>query len=436
MDVNRTFGVEIELSASVDRSSVASLLNAGLQTIGQQARTRGYSHQVDQNQTNTWYVETDASVHSASAEHPHTMEVKTPVLKGVEGLKALKIATSILSTVGHVNKSCGLHVHHYLHPNERNQHLRNVVNAWIENEKFFMECLPQSRQSNSYCRKWSVSSPSFIGRLQSPTQWFRDEFGISCRKRTLNIQSVDLRGTVEFRLHSGTYEFEKISNWLIATQRFLIKAMRGDFIFQKASTFDEFLGHMETDFDPDSLQIHIDTIPAPTSSSSTTNRLSMALVHPEAKKKRLPRPGTKAHLIATMLLKGATKENIVDALDSQFGSIGKAKQNKFVSGQLTNMKNPKYSWGFRIQKSRSTGKFRIVPHDGQDVQEHTDVPDLPETRPEALRIASKLDLRSLGWLKGRREYFFTQQQAQRRQGMSRRQRSSLDEVERALFGGE
>lgn len=409
MDVNRTFGVEIEMCASVDKEHMATLLAAALHEVGHTVRTSGYGHATSSSNTTVWMVEHDGSLHSTDIAHPHTMEVKTPVLKGVDGLKALKIACTVLSTVGSINKSCGLHVHHFINPNERSQHLRNLINAWIDNERHFMSCVPPSRQSNSYCAKWG--SPPKCNNVTDPRDWFNHN--TNGRKCTLNLNSIGLRGTVEFRMHSGTYEFEKISNWLIATQRFIIKAMRGDFIYQKANTFDEFIGHMEVDLDIGTappIRRHVETTP-PTAGSPTT--LSKALIHPDASKKKLPKPGTKAHTIATMLLRGATKEELMEALDTEHGHIGKAKQLKFVSGQLTNMKNPKYSWGFRIQKNSRTGKFRIAYHDGAEV----DFAPQQETQEQVvrpLRIASKLDLRSLHWLKGRREFFGAQRASERR----------------------
>ena len=427
MDVHRTYGVEIELCASKQRSSVAALLRSALQPLGHRCATQGYTHQTDESNTTEWYAETDGSLRSTSAEHPNTMEIKTPVLKGVEGLKALKVVSSALGSVGHINKSCGLHVHHYIKEEERRDHLRNLCHAWLENEKFFMMCVPPSRHSSSYCKQWANQHPSGLTATVDPVEWFYNNFGRSnSRTSTLNLLSVRQRGTVEFRLHSGTYEFEKIANWIISTQRFVIKAMRGDFIFQKAHTFDEFIGHMETDFDPASLTASIERLPEvqrqPTASPT---ELTMALVHPDAKKKKLPRPGTKAHTIATMLLSGATKRQLVNALDEQHGAIGEAKQQKFVSGQLTNMKNPKYSWGFRIQKNRTTGLFRIVPH---ELPGHNPVAPRPaaptaEDSPQVLRMASKLDLRSLHWLKSRRAYFDAQRSTQRREAQGGRRRS-------------
>lgn len=434
MDVNRTFGVEIEMSASVGRAEVAALLRQALSSVGHTCRAQGYSHQINEFNTTEWMVETDASVRSVSTDHPHTMEVKTPVLKGVEGLKALKIASSVLSTVGHINKSCGLHVHHFVKNSERGDHLRNVCRAWLENEKYFMMCVPKSRQTSSYCKQWVPQHPSALTSHQDPVRWFRDNFGGSrCRKSTLNVYSVALRNTLEFRLHSGTYEFEKICNWLVATQRFIVKAMRGDFVFQKSSSFDDFIIHMETDFDPESLTAHIEAIPegAHTQAEDLT-MLTAALIHPDAKKQKLPRPGTKTYTIANMLLQGATKKQIVDALDDEFGSIGSAKQTKYVSGQLTNMKNPKYSWGFRIQKNRSTGKFRIVPHEGTAATSNPVMPVVNAPAPEAHRSASKLDLRSLNWLKSRREYFAAQRATEHRERRSRRSSPVTQDIAEAI----
>lgn len=410
MDVNRTYGVEIEMCANVSRSSVAILLRTALTEVGHTCVTGSYTHDCDANNTDRWQVQTDASVHSSSSDYPHTMEVVSPVLKGVAGLKALKIVCAVLSTVGQINKSCGLHVHHYLKPEERGQHLRNICNAWLDNEKYFIMCLPKSRHNKNYAVQWKRRSPARCTANRDPMSWYRNEIGD--RRHSLNLTSINMRGTLEFRCHSGTYEFEKISNWLLVTQRFIIKAMRGDFIFQQAQSFDKFSEFMETDFAPDDVAAAVTTHTQSTSGSPT--ELTMSLIHPESTKRKLPRPGTKAHTIAMLLLQGATKKAIVEALDEQHGAIGRAKQEKFVAGQLTNMKNPKYSWGFRIQKSRSTGKFRIVPHDGNVPQPtFAEVPEAQQ--PQVQRVASKLDIRAIHWLKSRKSYFEAQSATARRQ---------------------
>ena len=52
----------------------------------------------------------------------------------------------------------------------------------------------------------------------------------------LNCQSFRRHGTIEFRQHGGSTEFEKISNWIILTQMMVERAVNGTIQLKKGAT--------------------------------------------------------------------------------------------------------------------------------------------------------------------------------------------------------
>jgi hypothetical protein len=90
-----TFGVEIEIRATLDREQIAR----ALQAANINAAAESYNHSTRP----YWKVITDSSC---------GYEIVSPVLRGEQGLGELAKVCQILTDLGcQVNRSCGLHVH-------------------------------------------------------------------------------------------------------------------------------------------------------------------------------------------------------------------------------------------------------------------------------------------------------------------------------------
>jgi len=59
----------------------------------------------------------------------------------------------------------------------------------------------------------------------------------------LNLESYFLRGTFEFRLAAGTTDYKKVSNWLLATQAFVSKGLKGQ--IRSNTTIDELITNLK-----------------------------------------------------------------------------------------------------------------------------------------------------------------------------------------------
>lgn len=221
MNIHRTFGVEIECFSMISRADLAmeiqrAFTDAG---IGHHVNATLWMQNRDSENTTHWTVKTDSSLRHLSL--PGTlfpMEIVTPVLKGEDGLKAIKVACSVIERHCRVNKSCGLHVHHGVKRNE----LASIGEAWIRAETFIMEAMPRSRRNNRYCREWNQFVNPGTGNVTSHPAIRTEKY------RSLNISSFIIRGTVEFRCHSGTVDCEKITNWVLVTQGLIEAACRNE----------------------------------------------------------------------------------------------------------------------------------------------------------------------------------------------------------------
>jgi len=344
MDKTRDFGVEIECLSRISEHDLCLHIRAMFREngINHSCSTTFYGHETGDNR-NMWKIKPDASVHtnrSRRGSHGYAFEIISPRLAGTEGLDILRKVLDLINSNVAVNVSCGLHVHHDIKTGED---VRLVMNAWIDHEKFFFACLPNSRQTNRYCKKWNDSRNTLnkleIGHSRSASiikhavrRFWSNQYWD--RYRSLNMEGWLLRGAIEFRLHSGTTEFEKIGAWIRLTQSFVVLALEGKFMNFKARTVTEF-----ADFVRNNLSSENGTV----ASSSTFPH-----IHPDAKRKRLPRQGTKTRRMADLVLAGMwTKEEIVAILDAEFEPSNKGHNFQFTC-RLSDFANMKHGFGWNI----------------------------------------------------------------------------------------
>lgn len=201
----RTFGVEIEFTRA-SRSRVAELMREK----GLLAEVEGYNHFT----RNHWKLITDASCE---------FELVSPILKGREGLRQLKLATEALNEAGaKVNRRCGLHIHHDINDYDAKQ-IANIYAVYVKLEKTIDTLVPESRRGNrnNYCASLFQyrDQQHILDKLKKVNSIQDIENIFFQRYVKLNFQSYVKYGTIEFRQHSGTVEFEKIYNWILLTQQ-------------------------------------------------------------------------------------------------------------------------------------------------------------------------------------------------------------------------
>jgi hypothetical protein len=242
---NRRYGIEIECFTSSPEDGVLNIITA-LREKGITVRNLGqYGHNTDRNNTDTWTIKKDSSI-SVNRYGQTPFEIVSPVLMGQDGLKQLKKVTDVLSEKCDVNKSCGVHVHHEATDLEDHQ-FRNIYDMYAKYQNEINMMLPKSRRDNQrYCATLNHQSKYVLEKLRAlishqgffmlnhgyrrvtkitkkgENKIFKDWLQGAGRK-SVNFNSYAIRGTIEFRQHSGTVSYKKIKAWVYFTQAIIEK---------------------------------------------------------------------------------------------------------------------------------------------------------------------------------------------------------------------
>lgn len=227
---DRTFGVEIEMVAQDINALAAALNAAGVACVNER-----YTHAT----TAHWKLVPDSSV-SSMGVGGFAIELVSPVLSGTSGLAELLTVCTVLKAQGcKVNRTCGLHVHFGANDLDH-ESMKRVVKLAVRNETYIDLFMAPSRRGNAghYCQ----SQATFAGRyttglkglfkaidrtnsfyqlqsLMNPSRYYK-----------LNLLAFSRHGTIEFRQHQGTVEYQKISNWIIFLDAMITEAISETYI--------------------------------------------------------------------------------------------------------------------------------------------------------------------------------------------------------------
>jgi hypothetical protein len=198
-----TFGVEIECVMPRDRFETAANMT------GVSYHFEGYNH--TDNREYFKFV-TDSSICRSSRREGDPIECVSPVLEGTKaGFDKLSACCAALETAGaYVNKSTGLHVHigaagltdeQYINVFKNYKALEAIIDTFMAPSR--------RRDNNTFCK--SLQGYNFDYACNTIADLQRK---LSSRYYKVNPMSIRRHGTIEFRQHQGTTDFEKISNWV------------------------------------------------------------------------------------------------------------------------------------------------------------------------------------------------------------------------------
>ena len=209
-------GIEIEMvmNAGETQESVAR----ALRDAGINAHAEHYNHTTRDH----WKVTTDASIGSRGCE------VVSPILYDLQDLETVM---DRLATLGTTSRNCGVHVHHDA-TGANTDFFKRLVKIYAKSEAAIDAFMPKSRRENNnqYCRsiKGNIGLVDFLNRVDRQHSYGALVNLLGTRYRKLNLESFTRYGTVEFRQHSSTLEFEKIQNWIELTATMLERAKSGN----------------------------------------------------------------------------------------------------------------------------------------------------------------------------------------------------------------
>lgn len=212
-NIDTAYGIEIEFITSLGSSRIANALT----TAGIDCRSAGYTHAT----TPYWKIVSDASVNGG-------WELVSPILRGDDGFRQLKIACDALEALGcRVNKTTGVHVH----LDARNEEF-GTIQRFAMNFAKMEDCLdllqPHSRRAsnNRFIKSLSAvrhddSEQVQVRKINATIDALRTCRSVSdivnhfgTRYRKINLESYSRHGTIEIRQHSGSLNAEKIEHWV------------------------------------------------------------------------------------------------------------------------------------------------------------------------------------------------------------------------------
>lgn len=189
-----TFGVEIECGVNPDR------LREAASETGFSYNYEGYNH----HDGHAYFkFVSDGSLRLADA-----IECVSPVLKGNKGRDTLKNACRTLNAArARVNQTCGLHVHIGASDLNESQYDSVFIN-YAHLEKVIDTFMAESRRGNNayYAASIRHCLPRILER--GAAQAFNNRY------HKVNAFSRAAHGTIEFRQHQGTTNFDKIDAWV------------------------------------------------------------------------------------------------------------------------------------------------------------------------------------------------------------------------------
>lgn len=194
-----TFGVEIECY-NFTRDSLIARGNAN----GLVVHSEGYNHE-----DNSRYYKI---VSDSSLQGENSNEVVSPILKGTNVKSSLKaICNSLAQVDAKVNRSCGLHVHIGA-ARMTDEHYCRIVRNYQKLESAIDSFMPISRRENNsrWCRTLRNIDFSNCTTKRDIASAMNDD-----RYFKVNAVAYYRHRTIEFRQHSGTVDYEKISKWVV-----------------------------------------------------------------------------------------------------------------------------------------------------------------------------------------------------------------------------
>lgn len=155
------------------------------------------------------------------------VEIRTPALKGLDGLGELEdVITDLVDLGGYTTDADGMHVHHQARDYYADwSKIQKLANTWIDNRKHICSFVARGRWNRYSCP--AIDKP----RIHDCVSKKRNAFP----RGDLNFSCLRNKGTIEIRLHEGTLNADKAVAWVVFGQALISTVSRyGGFKEQKS----------------------------------------------------------------------------------------------------------------------------------------------------------------------------------------------------------
>ena len=209
-----SYGVELEgLIRSRDE------MYEKMREIGFKVKQTGYSHEMG---NKLWKIGDDGSVRRSmndeESRNYRSMELTSPKLFGDDGFKEIKKAIKIWNEIGgKVNNSCGFHTHINAWDYTKEE-LKRLLLVWAKIEPVIYFLVSPSRRNNNFAQFWNRDTQNIVSAI------LRD---IPSRYFSLNLMPYQTYKTVEFRIHQGTMNADKVIYWVVFCLKLVQKVKEG-----------------------------------------------------------------------------------------------------------------------------------------------------------------------------------------------------------------
>jgi hypothetical protein len=224
----RTFGIEMEMMKNDTRgNSISGLdLNRALTSACSEPVHGTGGHYMSQRDGQAWEVKYDTTA---------GWEVTTPPLELDDNGHCAELRAgcdAVSSLRPKITRSCGLHVHVDC-ADFTWKEVQKLLALWSRYEPFFCSLIPASRHDEFYAKthraptwaqahatdnevggyngRWDLTKRALDATTESAFQRACHDLG---RYSALRTKLWFLTGRVEFRIHSGTVNYDKIRRWV------------------------------------------------------------------------------------------------------------------------------------------------------------------------------------------------------------------------------
>jgi len=146
------------------------------------------------------------------------IEITTPIIESEKEFSNIRKFTDKLNSDFReqeiINSRCGLHVHIDVFDYKNMKCIKNLVNIISILEKpVIHKIIQKNRVKNKYCK--TINFTKQLNGFGNDISKFKKNIELNFdRNRGLNLRSLQKFGTIEFRYHHATINYDEIWNWI------------------------------------------------------------------------------------------------------------------------------------------------------------------------------------------------------------------------------